>query len=222
MFQTSIVQCRAGGWRAGPQGWSQAPGRTCAQKAKDTEAEPPACLCLPTGGPLYFFLHHSGTGGQESESQGLSTSEIKRTSQGRTHTGLGQDWGGGAVLTVGSSSFFPASWAPCLPHPRPGPGLSGCIFSKGQSGRRGANRFVPGHRRIQGHASQPGKYPFPPPNFLIVQGHRCGGCHHKSERSRHPKSSPDYSSAHYPKGSRTVWLHCRLLIGTRARQRLIC
>lgn len=130
--------------------------------------------------------------------------------------------GGGAVLTVGSSSFFPASWAPCLPHPRPGPGLSGCIFSKGQSGRRGANRFVPGHRRIQGHASQPGKYPFPPPNFLIVQGHRCGGCHHKSERSRHPKSSPDYSSAHYPKGSRTVWLHCRLLIGTRARQRLIC
>lgn len=49
------------------------------------------------GGPLYFFLHHSGTGGQESESQGLSTSEIKRTSQGRTHTGLGQDWGGGPL-----------------------------------------------------------------------------------------------------------------------------
>lgn len=121
LFQTSIVQCRAGGWRAGPQGWSQAPGRTCAQKAKDTEAEPPAWLCLPTGGPLYFFLHHSGTGGQESESQGLSTSEIKRTSQGRTHTGLGQDWGGGRCPHSGLFLFLPCLLGALFATPSPRP-----------------------------------------------------------------------------------------------------
>lgn len=52
-----------------------------------------------------------------------------------------------------SSSLCAPSPAPPWLLPSPRPALGGLIFSKGQSRHREANRFVPGHKRAQGHDS---------------------------------------------------------------------
>ena len=77
------VEGRAAGVEPGPR-------QNLCSEGWDTEAEP-ACLTLPPdgGGRGCFLLYHPGTGGQDSEGQGLGTSEMKGASPGKTHPGPG-------------------------------------------------------------------------------------------------------------------------------------
>lgn len=139
----------------GGLGRGQVPGRTCALTPRDTEAEPACSSARNLKAGILAPLRLKGL-------------HLEKHTQARAQ--------GGCCSPRGLSLFLPCPLGDSLPHPQPGPVLSSCTFSKGQSGCCEANRFVPGHGRIQGHGSQPGEYPFPPPGFLVVQGHRHGGC----------------------------------------------
>lgn len=90
LFQTSKRAMLSRQVKGRPRGLSQAPDRRCLRPPGTLGLNLPAWSCLPRGAP-YFFFYYIGTGGQESESQGLGTSAVKRTSQGKTHSGLDQD-----------------------------------------------------------------------------------------------------------------------------------
>lgn len=77
--------------------------------------------------------------------------------------------------------------------------LGSHIFSTGQSRPCEANRFVPGHRRAQGHGSQPGKYLFLHPSSWLSKDTGMGLSFPQLERWWHPKSSFDCPLTHSPK-----------------------
>ena len=81
------------------------------------------------------------------------------------------------------------------------------FFPKGNPGTARQTDLFPatGEHRVTVR-SQPGKCPFSPLVFLVIQGQRRGALVPQLGEPRHLTSSLDYSLAHFPKAPRTLSL----------------